>query len=274
MRVGIAFDGQAAGAGHDGGQRLGAAHAAETAGQDPLAREIAVVMLAAGLDEGFIGALHDALGADIDPRAGGHLAVHGQTLLIQFVEMIPGRPMRHEVGIGDQHARRILVGAEHADRLARLHQQRLVFVEVAQRLDDLVEIGPGAGGPADAAIDDQFMRVFGHFRIEIVHQHAQRRFGHPAFGGQLGAAGGADVADIVARIGHLVPLLVGASVSAADSMRVRMSVQVNAKSGRLGVVIGEGRRLGGQMGGLRQFHLDRMHAGLPACRSGASSSRP
>jgi hypothetical protein len=42
---------------------------------------IAVIMLAAGLDEGLVGALHDALRADIDPRAGRHLAVHHQPFL-------------------------------------------------------------------------------------------------------------------------------------------------------------------------------------------------
>ena len=35
---------------------------------------------------------------------------------------------RHQVGVGDQHPRRVLVGAEDADRLARLHQQRLVVL--------------------------------------------------------------------------------------------------------------------------------------------------
>ena len=35
-------------------------------------------MLAPGLHEGLVGALNDALGADIDPRPGGHLAVHHQ----------------------------------------------------------------------------------------------------------------------------------------------------------------------------------------------------
>ena len=28
--------------------------------------------------EGLVGALHDSLAADVDPRAGGHLAVHGE----------------------------------------------------------------------------------------------------------------------------------------------------------------------------------------------------
>ncbi len=123
----VAFDREAAGAGHDGCERLCAAHAAEAAGQDPLALEAAAIMLAARFHEGLVGALDDALRADIDPRSGGHLAVHGQALLIQFVEMVPGCPMRHQVGVGDQHARRILVGAEHADRLAGLHEKRLLL---------------------------------------------------------------------------------------------------------------------------------------------------
>ena len=89
------------------------------------------IMLAADLDEGLVGALHDALAADVDPRAGRHLAVHHQALAIELVEMLPGRPVRHEVGIGDQHARRIGMGAEHADRLAGLHQQRLVVARAS-----------------------------------------------------------------------------------------------------------------------------------------------
>jgi hypothetical protein len=83
-------------------------------------------MLAAGFDEGLVRALHDALGTDIDPRTRGHLAVHHQALAIELVEMRPGRPMRHQIGVGDQHARRVSMGLEHANRLARLHEQRLI----------------------------------------------------------------------------------------------------------------------------------------------------
>ena len=102
--------------------------------------------------------------------------------------MLPRRPMRHEVGIGDQDARRVVMRAEHADRLARLHEQRLVAFEALERGDDAVEALPVARGAADAAIDDEFFGTFGHLRIEIVHQHAQRRFGQPALGGELVAA--------------------------------------------------------------------------------------
>ncbi len=109
--------------------------------------------------------------------------------------------MRHEVGVGDQHARRVLVGAEHADRLARLDKQRLVVVRASCRVaHDAVEILPRARGSADAAVDHQFMRVFGHVGVQVVHQHPHRRLGQPAFGGDLGAGGGEDVAQVVAGV--------------------------------------------------------------------------
>ena len=64
--------------------------------------------------------------ADVDPRAGGHLAVHRQPEVLEPAELVPRRPFGHEVRVGDQHARRPLVRAEDADRLARLDEQRLV----------------------------------------------------------------------------------------------------------------------------------------------------
>ena len=110
MRRGLAFDGQHRGAGHGRSERLRPAHAAQSGGQDPLAGKIAAEMLAAHLDESLVGALNDALRADIDPRARGHLAVHHQALAIELVEMVPGRPVRHEVRVGDQHPRRVRRG--------------------------------------------------------------------------------------------------------------------------------------------------------------------
>ena len=155
-------------------------------------------MLATGLDEGFVGALDDALAADIDPAAGGHLAVHGQALGIQFVEMLPSGPVRYQVGVGDQYPRCVAVGFEYANRLARLHQQGFVIVEVGQAFDDFVVALPVTRSPANTAIHHQLGRVLGHLRVEVVHQHPQGRFGHPAFGSELGAAGGADLTITVA----------------------------------------------------------------------------
>jgi hypothetical protein len=116
-------------------------------------------VLAAGLGKGLVGALHDALGADVDPAAGRHLAVHHQALAVEFVEVLPGGPVRHQVGVGDQHARRVGMGAEHAHRLAALHQQGLVLAQAAQAGQDLLEAVPVARGLADAAIDHQRVGV-------------------------------------------------------------------------------------------------------------------
>ncbi|RMU34474.1 hypothetical protein ALP30_01526 [Pseudomonas syringae pv. primulae] len=184
----LAFDVQRAGPGQCRGQRLCATHAAQACGQHPATFEVAVIVLATGFDEGFVGALNDALAADVDPAAGGHLAIHRQALGIQFVEMLPTGPVRHQVGVGDQHARGVAVGLEHADRLAGLHQQGFIIVELGEALDDLVVALPVARRATDATVNHQFIGVLGDFRVEVVHQHAQRRFGHPALGRQLSAA--------------------------------------------------------------------------------------
>ena len=198
----VAFHRQTAGPGHHGGQRLRPAHAAQAPRQNPAPGQAAAIMLAASFGEGLISALHDALGADVYPGPGGHLAVHRQTLLIEFIEMVPGRPMRNQVGIGDQHARCVLMCAEHAHRLARLHQQGFIVVQRLQRGDDAVEIFPRPGGAADAAVDHQLMRVFGDIGMQVVHQHPHGRFGQPAFRSDFGAGCGEDIAQVVARVCH------------------------------------------------------------------------
>src|SRR5690349_7348954 len=85
----LTFDTKDARARHGRSQRLRATHAAEASGENPFALEIAAEMFAAHFDECFVRALDDALAADVDPRAGRHLAVHHQTLAIEFVEMFP-----------------------------------------------------------------------------------------------------------------------------------------------------------------------------------------
>ncbi|EPA93923.1 hypothetical protein PG5_56480 [Pseudomonas sp. G5(2012)] len=188
----LAFDVQRASAGQGGSQRLSATHATEAGGQDPTTFQVIVVVLATGFDEGFVGALDDALAADVDPAAGGHLAVHGQAFGVELVEVLPARPVRYQVGVGDQDARGVGVGLEHTDRLAGLHQQGLVVVQVGQALDDLVVALPVTRRTTDTTVHHQFLGVLGDFRVEVVHQHAQRSFGQPALGGQLVTAGSAD----------------------------------------------------------------------------------
>ena len=148
-------------------------------------------MLAAGFGESLVGALHDALAADVDPGAGRHLPVHHQALAVELVEVLPRGPRRHEVRIRDEHARRIGMGTEDADGLPGLNQQRLVGFQALERRDDRVVALPVARGFADAAVDNKLVRALGNLRVEIVHQHAQRRLGEPALGAELAPARGA-----------------------------------------------------------------------------------
>ena len=131
--------------------------------------------------ERFVRALQDALRADVDPRAGRHLAVHREPEPFEPAKLVAGRPARHEVRIGDQHARRFVVRADDADRLAALHEQRFVVFEPLERGDDGVETLAIAGRLARSAVDDQFLGPLRDGRVEIVAQHPQGGFLMPAF---------------------------------------------------------------------------------------------
>ena len=142
--------------------------------------------------EGLECALQNALCADVDPTAGGHLAVHHEALTVELVKVVPVSPFADEVGVGDDDAGRHVVGREDADGLAGLDQQRFLVAEVLELVNDGVETLPVPGRLADAAVDDEILRALGDFGIEVVHQAAEGRFLLPAFAVELGAARGAN----------------------------------------------------------------------------------
>ena len=106
--------------------------------------------------------------------------------------MLPRRPPPDEVRVGDEHAWRPWVGPQHADRLARLDEQRLVVGQRPELAHDRVECLPRAGRTAGPAVDDEVIRILRDLRIEVVHQHPEGGFLPPAAAAQLGAARGAD----------------------------------------------------------------------------------
>src|SRR3982074_1445790 len=63
------------------------AQPAEAGREDPLARNLVIEVAPAHFGKRFVSALHDALAADVYPRPGRHLPVHGKTLAIEFVEV-------------------------------------------------------------------------------------------------------------------------------------------------------------------------------------------
>ena len=173
---------------HRDRQGLRPAHPAQPGGQHELALQRGPAAQPRQRAQGLVGALQDALRADVDPRAGRHLPVHDQPLARQLVEVLLGCPVRHQVRVGDQHTRRVAVALEYRHRLARLHQQRLVILQLAQALQDGVEGFPVAGGLPAPAVNHQVLRALGHLGIQVVLDHAVSGFGQPGFAGQLGAA--------------------------------------------------------------------------------------
>jgi hypothetical protein len=111
---------------HRDGERLGAAHPAESPRERDRARERAAEPLRRALGERLVRSLEDPLGPDVDPRPRRHLAVHRETGVLELAERVPVRPLRHQHRVGDQDPGRHLVRAEDADRLAGLHEERLV----------------------------------------------------------------------------------------------------------------------------------------------------
>jgi hypothetical protein len=188
----IDFDREANAAVERDRQRLRAAHAAEAAGDHEPAGEVAAEMFFADRRERFKRALHDALRADVNPRASGHLAIHHQARGFERVEVFPGGPVADQIRVCNEHARGLWMRAENGHRLARLHEERFVVGEPLQLAHDGVKCRPVPRRLAASAVNDEFVRPLGHGGVEVVHQTAQRGFLMPATAGNFRAVWSAD----------------------------------------------------------------------------------
>ena len=113
---------------------------------------------------------------------------------LELAELVPGGPIRDEIGVGDEHARRVGVRAEAAHGAcptARAASRRRLEASRSSRTMH-VERLPGARGLPGAAVDDQVVAGARRPRVEVVVQHAERGFLDPAFARELGAARGAN----------------------------------------------------------------------------------
>ena len=68
---------------------------------------------------------------------------------------------------------------ENPHRLAGLDKQRLIIFEIPERVDDRMIAFPISRRFAGPTIDDKVLRTLADLRVEIVHQHPQRRFLQP-----------------------------------------------------------------------------------------------
>ena len=135
------------------GERLGATHTTATTGQGQGTSQSIVKALGGHRRESFVGALQNALGGDVNPGASGHLAVHHQAFVVELAEVLPVRPVAHQVGVRDQHAWRPFVSAQHADWFTGLHQQGLIGFEILEDVNNGVERFPVTGSFTGATVN-------------------------------------------------------------------------------------------------------------------------
>src|SRR5438093_848158 len=150
-------------------ERLRASHAAHAARQDESAFQRAAEMFPRARRERLVRSLDDPLRSDVRPSAGRHLPVHREAQLLELVERLPVRPLRHEVGVRDQDPWSIAVRLEDRHRLAALHDEGLVVAEGLERLDDPVEGVPVPRGLAGAPVADEIVRLLRVFEIVLEH---------------------------------------------------------------------------------------------------------
>ena len=160
MRCAVDLDAQRDAAVHRHRQRLRAAHPAEARGQRDRAGQRAAEAPARDLGEALVGALHDALRADVDPRARGHLPVHRQPERPRAGGTPPRSPTpgtRFELAISTRGAhscvRNTPTGLPDCTSSVSSSPER------AQRAHDRVERLPRARRAAGAAVDDEVVGI-------------------------------------------------------------------------------------------------------------------
>ena len=157
------------GAGDLSGLALGAAHAAQTGGDEQAAGQVAVLgnaqLQAASAQQGVEGAVHDALGTDVHPAAGGHLAVVGNAQSGGAVEVLL------VVVHTDHQTGRQLMRVEQAQGVAGHDHQSLLIGHDLQILLDQAVLHPVLANLTGLTVGHQLIGVQSHIKVQVVVDH-------------------------------------------------------------------------------------------------------
>ena len=154
---------------------LRAGHAAKAGGDIELAGEVALLRDAqhqtSGVEKGVEGAVDDALRADVHPAAGGHLAVVGDAQSGGAVEGFLIVEHADHQAVGDDDARRGLVGFEQAQRVAGFDDEGLVVGEHLEVFFNQAVLHPVLADLSGLAVGGQLIGVEGDVEVEVVVDH-------------------------------------------------------------------------------------------------------
>ena len=158
-------------------RRLGlcTAHAAQARAHEQMARQVAVVgnaqMHPACVQQGIIGSMHDALGPDVHPAAGGHLAVVGHTHFLRDLPVLLVVEHAHHEPVGKDDPGSLRLRREKPQRMAGFQYQRLLVGHHLQVFLDEPVLQPVMADTARLPIGHQLVGIEPHLKIQIVLDH-------------------------------------------------------------------------------------------------------
>ena len=154
---------------------LRARHPPETRGYKGLSREIAVLrdpeVEPSRIQESDIGAVDDALRADVHPAAGGHLTVVDAAQRGQAMEIFRRVEHTDHQAVGDDCARRLRARREETERMPGADHQGLGVIHDLQVAFDQEVLHPVLADLARLTVCDQFVGVEGYVEVEVVVDH-------------------------------------------------------------------------------------------------------
>src|SRR5579871_3287507 len=105
--------------------------------------------------EGLESPLQNALGADVDPAARGHLPIHDEALAVEFVKMLPVGPLSNKIGVGDDYARSPDMRGKNGHRFTGLNEEGFFIPKAFELADNGMETLPVARGATDATVNNE-----------------------------------------------------------------------------------------------------------------------
>ena len=170
--LGVDFGHHGHHSGYIAGLGLRAAHAAEAGRHEEHPPEAAVSRAAPrGVEHRDGSAVDYALRAYIHVGAGRHLAVLTHTQRVEALPVVGLAVIGHYHAVGHHHTRRLAVRGEEAQRMARVHYERLLVAHLAEIFHRQAVLRPVLEHRPVAAVGYQLVGMLCHGGVEVVLYH-------------------------------------------------------------------------------------------------------